>query len=263
MDFTNNMIGPELITNGTFTGNADGWDLDGFVYGTDNVIGTDAGGITTDTESPNYFTLEENADYIVSADFTGTDGLLYILINDGDGGTPFASYNFGPDISSSAGHVTYTFTNESTSGLSECIITIYSQNNDGTYSGTIDNVSVRKASTVSGWEYGTNNVTYNLTEHFSADPIVTTEGVSNLTMTSVTLDGIVTNIGTNTIIESGFEYGLTSGYGDDISSSIPVAGLFSSDITGLTSGTEYHFRAWVYTSDDVTYYGQDSTFTTN
>ena len=79
------------------------------------------------------------------------------------------------------------------------------------------------------------------------------------------LGGTVSPNGITTTIS--FEYGPTDSYGNTISAiQNPVTGIKTSsvgaDITGLTPGTTYHFRAKVV-NQAGTFYGKDLTVTTN
>jgi hypothetical protein len=93
-------------------------------------------------------------------------------------------------------------------------------------------------------------------------PSVTTTGVTNLKSTGATLNGTVNPGGLSTKVT--FEYGTTTSYGHEATSKQnPVNGSsitnVSADITGLTIGTTYHFRAKAENSFD-TVYGGDMEF---
>ncbi len=92
-------------------------------------------------------------------------------------------------------------------------------------------------------------------------PIVITSTATDIAQTSVTLNGEITEA-----IESvdvlGFEYGLTTNYGESVIDEEYLAEeTFSVFVTGLNCGTTYHFRAYG-TNDFDTNYGDDVTFTT-
>jgi hypothetical protein len=92
-------------------------------------------------------------------------------------------------------------------------------------------------------------------------PSVITDNASNVTPTSVTLSGNLTSLGTASSANVSFEYGLTTTYGSNTTSQeMTGAGVFTDNITGLTPGTPYHFRAKA--EGDGTAYGSDMTFTT-
>ena len=91
-----------------------------------------------------------------------------------------------------------------------------------------------------------------------------TNTISSTTRTEATLNGEITSIGGSNITERGFEYGLTDSYGTTISETdgpYPT-GVFTTEITGLSCGTTYHYRAYI-TSTPGTDYGDDTTFTTD
>jgi hypothetical protein len=95
-------------------------------------------------------------------------------------------------------------------------------------------------------------------------PTALTGGVSDLTPTGVTLNGLVNpNGGRATVV---FDYGLTTSYGDtkngspspiDGSTDTPVSAI----ISGLQTNTLYHYRVRA-TDINGTGYGNDLTFTT-
>jgi hypothetical protein len=89
---------------------------------------------------------------------------------------------------------------------------------------------------------------------------VTTEAASNITSTGATLGGNLNAKGTASSIT--FDYGTTAAYGSTTVSVLPasVPGNITADLAGLTPDTLYHFRARAV--GDVTFYGNDATFTT-
>jgi len=102
-------------------------------------------------------------------------------------------------------------------------------------------------------------------EIISDIPSVTTNGATNITPNSATLNGIVNPNGTSTTVY--FSYGITTGYGMDITAKeSPVTGSsdvsVSADITGLQANTTYHFECY---GDNNTWLssGGDITFTTS
>ena len=65
-----NILGPELVTNGDFTGDATGWSLGtGWAYGTNNVVATAASGILIQTYDPGV--LVDGATYRVTYTISG------------------------------------------------------------------------------------------------------------------------------------------------------------------------------------------------
>jgi hypothetical protein len=98
---------------------------------------------------------------------------------------------------------------------------------------------------------------------FSAAPVINTSAASPVSGTTATLNGSI-NANNATVI-SGFDYGLTTGYGTSVAAVPPTVNgttvtTISQPITGLTPSTLYHFRA-KGTSANV-FPGNDLTFTT-
>jgi uncharacterized protein (TIGR02145 family) len=95
-------------------------------------------------------------------------------------------------------------------------------------------------------------------------PTNITLAATSITTVSATLNGSVNaNYLTTTVI---FEYGTTSAYGQTVTATqSPVTGstakTVNSTITGLTAGTNYHYRIIAVNSLGTTY-GDDATFTT-
>ena len=97
-------------------------------------------------------------------------------------------------------------------------------------------------------------------------PVVKTEGVSDLQLTSVTLKGTVNPEGADEATTCQFEYGTGESYGQTApcaesvpSGSTPVA--VSAQVSGLTEGTTYHYRLSA-TNTGGTGYGKDAEFET-
>ncbi|MCX6878707.1 MAG: cadherin-like beta sandwich domain-containing protein [Verrucomicrobia bacterium] len=94
-------------------------------------------------------------------------------------------------------------------------------------------------------------------------PAVTTLTTSSMTASSVTLNGSVYANGYSTT--ASFEYGLTLSYGTVVSVPGTITGTsttsVSADLTGLTPGATYHYRAIGTTAAGVSK-GEDMTFTT-
>jgi hypothetical protein len=95
-------------------------------------------------------------------------------------------------------------------------------------------------------------------------PGVSTGSASNVTLTSVTLNGAVDPNGRATTWL--FEYGTSTGYGSKTSAQSAGNGTsgiaVSAGVAGLTPGRTYHYRL-VATSDAGTIRGADRTFTTS
>jgi hypothetical protein len=98
-------------------------------------------------------------------------------------------------------------------------------------------------------------------------PSVTTNDATSVATTSATLNGDLSSLGTAAIVTVSFEYVTKSG-----GSYTPVAvvvvgvkdstGAFSADLSGLTPGTTYYYRAKVV-GDGAFIYGAEKSFTTS
>jgi hypothetical protein len=100
-------------------------------------------------------------------------------------------------------------------------------------------------------------------------PTVVTSTKANITTSSVTLSGNITNNGGNTVTASGVVISTSAspvrgGFGVIDSATNPVVGngLFSLNIAGLVPATTYYYRAYAINAVGTSY-GVDSTFTTN
>jgi len=92
-------------------------------------------------------------------------------------------------------------------------------------------------------------------------PTVRTDPATLVTKITATLNGYLTNQGSEAA-SCYFQWGTTTAYGNTTTAVSKTTGQsFSAAITGLTEGTEYHFRA-VATNQYGTGYGEDLTFTT-
>ncbi len=93
-------------------------------------------------------------------------------------------------------------------------------------------------------------------------PEVETSGSTGISITVATIIGELINLGTFENVDVSFEWGFDTSYGNETDSqTMSGTGTFSSQLTSLIPGTEYHFRA--KTSGCVDYvYGNDMVFTT-
>ncbi len=122
----------------------------------------------------------------------------------------------------------------------------------------------RVASTNStGTTYGENFTFVSEPSGGSGCPSATTEVASNVKKTEATLNGTVNPDGLETKYH--FEYGTTTAYGKATSEASAGSGTSgvkeSQTTTGLTGGTEYHFRLLASNSTGTSY-GVDKTFKT-
>ena len=92
-------------------------------------------------------------------------------------------------------------------------------------------------------------------------PSLTTNIANPITINSAQLNGNLASLGSSTSANVSFEWGLTTGYGNETTAQeMTTTGPFIANITGLTPDTTYHFRAKAIGTG--TSYGSDMTFTT-
>ena len=102
------------------------------------------------------------------------------------------------------------------------------------------------------------------TTNEAGEPIVKTEGVSNITSTSVTLSGQIEDIGNALVTEHGHCWSTSSSptVNDEKTSLGPIdASSFNSNASNLTHSTTYYYRAYANNSFG-TVYGNSISFTT-
>jgi hypothetical protein len=96
-------------------------------------------------------------------------------------------------------------------------------------------------------------------------PSVTTGGASSITLTSATAAGSIPATGCTAITAYGIEYSTTAGFpngtGIQVASSNLSGGNFSSNLTGLASGTTHYYKAYATNAGGTTY-GTEQSFTT-
>ena len=90
-------------------------------------------------------------------------------------------------------------------------------------------------------------------------PTVTTSAVTNITTTSATLNGSISNPDNLSITVQGFEWKATAG--GTYTAVNATGATMSYNLTGLTANTSYTYRAFVTTASG-TNYGEEVTFTT-
>ena len=94
-------------------------------------------------------------------------------------------------------------------------------------------------------------------------PTATTAPATNITSTTVTLNGIVVPNKTPTTYN--FQYGTTTGYGSTTPSATAngnASKTVKADVTGLTASTTYHYRIVATSAGNPPSNGADATFTT-
>lgn len=100
-----------------------------------------------------------------------------------------------------------------------------------------------------------------------ANPAVTSSDATNIAVNSVTMNGNLTDNGNPDITEKGFCYGASANPTiTDTKATITgtAIGAYSKSVTGLTSSTTYHYRAYaINTNSSGTVYGADKSFTTD
>jgi hypothetical protein len=130
---------------------------------------------------------------------------------------------------------------------------------DGLISGTVYHVRAYATNSL-GTAYGQDKTFMTL----AIISIVSTTSATNISQTSVTLNGIVNANGQSTKVTFEYDTAATS-YGNTVTAfQSPVTGCITTnvnaDISGLTPGVTYHFRVKAENSDG-TVYGDDIRFT--
>jgi hypothetical protein len=95
--------------------------------------------------------------------------------------------------------------------------------------------------------------------------LTTTTPATSITTTTATLAGNVSSNGGSALTDEGIVYSTsaspTIGSGTQVSAGTTTVGAFSSNVTGLTMGTLYHYQAYAINAVGTTY-GGDQTFST-
>ncbi len=112
----------------------------------------------------------------------------------------------------------------------------------------------------------TQNAAVSGTVSAAAPTVTTTSPATNISTTSVTLGGNITNTGGSNATVRGFEYSTTNGFANGSGTPVSESGSFSTGaytlpVTGLTPGTIYYFKAFA-TNPGGTSYGAQVSFTT-
>ena len=94
------------------------------------------------------------------------------------------------------------------------------------------------------------------------DATVSTSAASAIQKTTATLNGSVTNAGGGVVSAAGFQWGTTTNWASSTNAAgNSTSGSMSANLTGLSQGTTYYFRAYA-TNQAGTVYGSQSQFTT-
>jgi hypothetical protein len=95
----------------------------------------------------------------------------------------------------------------------------------------------------------------------SAQPVVSTTGAGEISATTATLNGELTDMGTAETVDVSFEWGTSAGEYTNETTILTVTepGNFNMDITELTSETTFYYRAKA-TGDGIAY-GEEQNFT--
>jgi len=135
----------------------------------------------------------------------------------------------------------------------------------GSFNTTVSGLVPNTPYFVRAYAINADGVSYGKQEPFrtlDGKPAVTTNPVSNLTSTSVTFNGSITDAGTPAYTKRGFFYGTTK---EPTTNETQVSGNetgdFYTNITELTVNTTYYVRAYV-TNTAGTSYGKDVEFKT-
>jgi phosphodiesterase/alkaline phosphatase D-like protein len=94
-------------------------------------------------------------------------------------------------------------------------------------------------------------------------PSVTTSDATNVARTSATLNGDLTLLGTATSVDVSFEWGTATGSYSETTANqtLTASGAFSANLSALTPGTLYYYRAKAV--GDVISYGDERSLTTS
>lgn len=139
--------------------------------------------------------------------------------------------------------------------LTTCVITF-------SYSQTYINLHQNNGTVLQFPLSDIDSVTYSNNQNIVL-PVLTTNPIINITETSASSGGNVTNLGGSSITARGIVWSENQNptLADNYTSSINI-GNFVSNMTGLTSNTTYYVRAYA-TNSDGTGYGNELSFTTD
>ncbi|SLM28453.1 exported hypothetical protein [Desulfamplus magnetovallimortis] len=256
-----NNDGTDAIT-GTFSGFAEGSIV---TANGSNFEISYAGG--TDNNDVVLTYLADMTPPVFQSTVTSTDGSKVILTYDGPlNDTTAEASAFEVTVNGNPNNVTVVTINGSTVELTLTSPVIYGQTVTVTYTdptGGNDTNAVQDAAGNDADTLTSTNVTNTV---LSETPIVTTQAVSTIGTTSATGNGNITDLGTSNPTAHGVCWSTSSnptisGFKVD-KGGTSSTGAFTASITGLSSGTTYHVRAYA-TNAAGTSYGEDVMFTTS
>jgi hypothetical protein len=200
---------------------------------------------TTLAQAPTVTTLDVTSKTAISTTLNGT-------VN-ANGASTTVTFEYGTTISYGQ---TVTATQSPVTGNTN---TNVSAGITGLTAGTTYHFRVKAVNSV-----GTTNGSDMTFTTLGLPPTATTLDATNKTTTGSTLNASVNANNSSTVVT--FEYGTTTSYGQTVTATqSPVTGNsntnVSASITGLASGTTYHFRVKAVNSVGTTY-GDDKSFTT-
>ena len=167
------------------------------------------------------------------------------------GSATSASVDFEYGLTSSYGSVTSAQTMTGTGAFSAGLT--------GLTAGTT--YHYRADATGSGTSYGADQTF--TTAPIITPPSVTTNAATYIARNSATLNGSLTGLGTSGSVGVSFQLGLTTSYGSSTSIlTMSTTGSFAISISGLASGTTFHYRAVAVGTNGLIAYGSDQVFTT-
>jgi len=147
----------------------------------------------------------------------------------------------------------------------------YSSDGTGTgiYTSSMSGLTANIKYYVRAYATNSNGTFYGNEQSFSTSqsvglPTLTTNAITNITETTATCGGNITDDGGATITARGvcWSTGSNPTIADNYTSDGNGTGAFTSSINGLTAGTAYYIRAYASNSEGTTY-GNEQSFTTN
>ncbi|MCX6720001.1 MAG: hypothetical protein NTV36_02730 [Candidatus Staskawiczbacteria bacterium] len=104
---------------------------------------------------------------------------------------------------------------------------------------------------------------FGFTASAQTTPSIQTNSATSVQNNSATLNATISDLGSNAAVTIWFQWGTTTSYGNETTRQDQnLTGSLSQNVTGLASGTTYHFRVASQNRYGIVY-GQDMTFYTN